>query len=203
MSLCLVGHTQARAPALHKFEEHSRGRLCHNDPATAKDVNASGHMTWLDPSASLRTSPGGSDGAKTAQDVLFLRPVQWRFLLTDFRLSLIIRTVRPRAASEEDQPLALGLLAFRQRWLLKGQQPCGLWPTVWVPASAASGGLKRWEKLSFRAEHLPPPPECGGRSVLAAEGREQLVISNWQLAKLASTQPSALSIQPNTESKRH
>jgi hypothetical protein len=59
----------------------------------------------------------------------------------------------------------------------KGQQPCGLWPTVWVPASAASGGLKRWEKLSFRAEHLPPPPECGEEVCLRPKAA-----SSWQLA---------------------
>jgi hypothetical protein len=54
---------------------------------------------------------------------------------------------------------------------LKGLQPCGLWPTVWATASAASGGLKRWEKLSFRAEHLPPPPDEWGEVRLAEIAR--------------------------------
>ena len=83
----------------------------------------------------------------------------------------------------------------------KGQHSCSLWATVGSTVTAASGGLKHWEKLSFRAEHLPPPPECGEEVCLAAEGREQLAISKWQLAKLARIQPSALS--PNIESKRH
>src|SRR5579859_1945274 len=68
---------------------------------------------------------------------LAIYPLRRRFLLTDVRPSLIIRKARPRSGFGGETR--------------KGQQPCGLWPTVWVPASAASGGLKHWEKLSFRA----------------------------------------------------
>jgi len=81
-----------------------------------------------------RAALGGQGGRVKLVDIC---PLRWRFLLTDFRLSLMIRRVRPRSGFGGGTR--------------KGQQPCGLWPTVWVPASAASGGLKHWEKLSFRA----------------------------------------------------
>jgi hypothetical protein len=89
-----------------------------------------------------------------------------------------------------------------------GQQPCSLWPPVWATVTAASGGLKRWEKLSFRAVDLPPddgaelcPDErllalghwllalcfsCKSsiRSPLTLNSKQlrKLAISNWQLA---------------------
>jgi len=61
-----------------------------------------------------------------------------------------------------------------------GQQPCGLWPTVWVPASAASGGLKHWEKLSFRAEDLPPPPDEWEEVCLAESAKIAGIAKNCQ-----------------------
>jgi len=45
----------------------------------------------------------------------------------------------------------------------KGQQPCSLWATVGSTVTAASGGLKRWEKLSFRA--CISAARVGGRGV--------------------------------------
>jgi len=108
---------------------------------------------------------------------LAIYPLRRRFLLTDFRLSLIIRKVRPRSGFGGETR--------------KGQQPCGLWPTVWATASAASGGLKRWEKLSFRAVQQDCTSHrrqtSGERCALAAEGREQLAISRKSQKKLLAS----------------
>jgi hypothetical protein len=74
--------------------------------------------------------------------------------LTFVSLSSIVRVVLTGSGAGQYQQLDKATATGGKPQ--NGQQPCSLWPPVWATVTAASGGLKRWEKLSFRAVDLPP-----------------------------------------------
>ena len=91
--------------------------------------NPENHFPFREVPSAITFQPSCSSGTRAVEceKLIFL-------LLRSLYICYIVRVLQPGAASAGGAASVKGLPAGETR---NGLQPCGLWPIVWVPVTAA------------------------------------------------------------------